>query len=75
MTLPQLLRQLVEQGGAIVLTSECSEMEIADARATGRMSVDDDGIGYVRRYCEWLAMHKQCVQPDSQNDKSSHSRE
>ena len=30
-------------------------MEIADAQATGRFSVREDGIGFVRRYAEWLA--------------------
>lgn len=70
MILKQILEQLVNEGGAIVTSNECSEMEIADARATGRMTVDENGIGYVRRYREWLDRHKTCVQPDSQNASS-----
>ena len=65
MTPTELLKQLVREGGAIVTTAECSVMEIADARATLRMAVDEDGIGYVRRYPEWLDRHKACVQPDA----------
>jgi hypothetical protein len=72
MTPQKLLDQLVIEGGAIVTTDACSEMEIADARVTNRMAVDEDGIGYVRRYPEWLARHKTCVQPDSQNTEASH---
>jgi hypothetical protein len=70
MTLKQILEQLVKEGGAIVTSNECSEMEIADARATGRMTVDENGIGYVRRYREWLDRHKTCLQPDCQNVKT-----
>ena len=70
MTPTELLKQLARDGGAIVTTAECSAMEIADARATLRMAVDEDGIGYVRRYPEWLDRHKTCVQPDSQNQPS-----
>lgn len=56
MTTNQLIDQLVTEGGAIVTSGECSEMEIADAQATGRFSVREDGIGFVRRYSEWLAL-------------------
>jgi hypothetical protein len=56
MTTKQLIDQLVTEGGAIVTSGECSEMEIADAQATGRFSVREDGIGFVRRYAEWLAL-------------------
>jgi hypothetical protein len=56
MTTNQLIDQLVTEGGAIVSSGECSEMEIADAQATGRFSVREDGMGFVRRYAEWLAL-------------------
>lgn len=56
MTIDQLIDQLVTEGGAIVSSGECSEMEIADAQATGRFSVREDGTGFVRRYAEWLAL-------------------
>jgi hypothetical protein len=54
MTTDQLINQLAADGGAIVTSGECSEMEIADAQATGRFYVREDGIGFVRRYSEWL---------------------
>ncbi len=51
-----LIDQLVKEGGAIVSSGDCSEMEIADARATGRFAVRDDGMGFVLRSKEWLAL-------------------
>lgn len=56
MTINQLIDQLAKEGGAIVTSAECSEMEIADAQATGRFAVREDGIGFVRRYAEWLSL-------------------
>ena len=52
----QLLGQLITDGGAIVSSNECSEMEIANAQATGRFAVDAECFGYVRRTKEWLAL-------------------
>jgi hypothetical protein len=52
----ELIDQLREEGGAIVSSGDCSEMEIADARATGRFAADEFGYGYVRRTKEWLAL-------------------
>ena len=52
----QLLGQLITDGGAIVSSNECSEIEIANAQATGRFMVRDDGMGFVRRSKEWLAL-------------------
>lgn len=52
----QLLGKLITDGGAIVSSNECSEMEIANAQATGRFAVDAEGFGYVRRTKEWLAL-------------------
>jgi len=40
---------LVAEGGWLVSSSRCSQMEIAFARAEGRMFVDADGLGYVVR--------------------------
>lgn len=54
----QLLSQLISEGGAIVCTGDCSVIEIADAQATGRMAVNGDGIGFIRRTKEWLALQK-----------------
>jgi hypothetical protein len=56
MTTNQLIEQLVTEGGAIVSSGDCSEMEIADAQAHGRFSVREDGMGFVRRTKEWLAL-------------------
>jgi hypothetical protein len=58
MTPTELLKQLAREGGAIVTSAECSEMEITAARACGRFSVNDDGIGFVRRHADWLALQK-----------------
>lgn len=55
MTTSQLINQIVEHGGCIVTSDKCSEIEIADAQATGRFAVDaENGYGFVRRYEEWL---------------------
>ena len=54
MTTNQLIDQLVTEGGAIVSTGDCSEMEIVNAQAHGRFSVREDGMGFVRRTKEWL---------------------
>ena len=56
MTTNQLIDQLVTDGGAIVSSGDCLEMEIANAKATGRFTVRDDGMGFVRRSKEWLAL-------------------
>lgn len=61
MTPEQLLEKLTNEGGAIVLSDQCSEIEISDAQCTGRFAVNKDGIGYVWRYPEWLAKHKGCT--------------
>ena len=55
-TANDLIEQLVTEGGSIVSSGDCSEMEIADAKATGRFMVRDDGMGFVRRSKEWLAL-------------------
>ena len=54
-----LIKDMVKTGGALVLSSECTEMEIADAQATGRFAVfpamgDGFGFGIVRRPQAWL---------------------
>ena len=56
-----LIGDLISKGGAIVLSSECSEAEIAIARAEGRFAVlptftqaNGLGFGIVRRPQEWL---------------------
>ena len=49
-----LLARLVTNGGAIVSSGSCSDMEIADARVRGDFYVDADGLGYVLRMKSWL---------------------
>jgi len=58
MTTTQLIGQLAHDGGAIVSSNDCSEMEIASAQADGRFAVDAECYGYVRRTKEWLALQK-----------------
>jgi len=54
----KLVNDLAKQGGVIVSSNDCSEMEIADAHATGRFAVLPDGMGFVRRTREWLELQK-----------------
>lgn len=54
----QLITQLIAEGGAIISSGECSEIEIADAQATCRFAARGDGVGFVRRHREWLALQK-----------------
>jgi len=56
MTMNQLINQLVTDGGAIVSSGDCSQIEIANAQSTGRFTVRDDGMGFVRRTKGWLAL-------------------
>jgi hypothetical protein len=51
----ELIDQLVTEGGAIVSSGDCSEIEITNAQATGRFAVREDALGFVRRTNEWLA--------------------
>lgn len=53
-TIWHLVQELTTHGGAIVLSSEASHMEIAHAQAEGRWVVDDNGLGFIRRTREWL---------------------
>lgn len=53
------LADLLENGGAIVSSNDCSVMEIADAQARGRF-LNVDSFGFVRRPKKWLdRIHKQ----------------
>lgn len=58
MTTNQLIQQLVNEGGAIVSSNDCSEMEIAFAQSEGRFAADDEGFGFVRRLKKWLELNK-----------------
>ena len=58
MTTNQLIDKLAEDGGALVSTVDCSEMEIAYAQSAGLFATRDDGCGFVLRSKEWLALQK-----------------
>lgn len=55
-TTEQIIDDVVNLGGALVSSGDCSEMEIAIAKTCGRFAARDDGMGFVRRPKEWLAM-------------------
>jgi hypothetical protein len=46
-TADEILRKLAESGGKVVSTASLSTSEIAEARAEGRMYVDEGHLGYV----------------------------
>lgn len=54
--------QLFEKGGCLVTTAECSAMEIAVARAAGRMFVFQDATAVIRRPQEFLDYAKESNQ-------------
>lgn len=56
-TLQELVTRLAVEGGCLVASADCSEIEIADARVRGDWYVDAEGFGYVRRLPEWLRKH------------------
>lgn len=41
------LFELLKIGGKIVSSAKCSPLEIANAQATNRMYVDQNGFGYI----------------------------
>ena len=45
----KLLKKLAYEGGTIVSSSECSTVEIAEARCCERMFVTEGGLGYIWR--------------------------
>lgn len=47
--LREFVEQLATKGGYIVSTNVCGVVEIAFARVEGRMYVDANGLGYIRR--------------------------
>lgn len=48
------LQRVIDEGGAIVGSGSCDEMEIAFARSEGRFFVDENAMGYVLRPSTWL---------------------
>ncbi len=57
-TADELLRQLLDEGGAIVNSNDCNAIEIANAQTTRRMYIDKNQFGFVRRTRDWLALQK-----------------
>jgi hypothetical protein len=73
----ELLRRLVENGGAIVSSNSCSTLEIADARARGDFYVDEGSLGYVLRTRAWLDkvhLRDGYMQPPSGADAKSDAK-
>lgn len=55
------LQKLSTEYGAIVSSGICSEMEIANARATDRFFVDNEGLGYVLRTQKWRELAEEAI--------------
>lgn len=53
-----LIARLISEGGALVSSNACSELEIADAQTTDRFHVDANGFGFVLRSQQWLDINK-----------------
>lgn len=73
-TLLDLINKLKLEGGCIVSSADCSEMEIADARVRGDFYVDDYNFGFVRRLPAWLQKHSRFsrnAEPDCCEFKSN----
>ena len=54
MTPEQLIEKMLTDGGAIVSSGICSEVEIAVAKSCGRFAVDENGLGFILRPEQWL---------------------
>lgn len=65
----EFLDVLASQGGAIVSSNECSEMEIADAAARGDFYVNEDSLGFIRRTQKWLNLHRDNKLPTEEDIK------
>lgn len=52
-----MLDRLALNGGCVVSTADCNEIEIDNARARGDLYIDHYGFGYILRLPEWLALH------------------
>ena len=59
MTITELIQELIKEGGAIVSSNDCSEIEISNAQSTGRFAIDEGGLGFIRRTSEWLDLQKE----------------
>lgn len=56
-TMKDMFEKVKTDGGCIVSSGDCCDMEIASARARGDFYVDEAGFGYVRRLNAWLIKH------------------
>jgi hypothetical protein len=56
-TLNDLITKLSTEGGCIVSSADCHEIEITDAQVRGDFVVLDGGLGFVRRLPEWMQKH------------------
>jgi hypothetical protein len=55
------LQRLAQQGGAIVCSEACSEIELAFARKENRFFVDENNYGYVLRLEKWRSLADRSV--------------
>jgi hypothetical protein len=55
------LQRLALEGGAIVCSEACSEMELAFARKEDRFFVDENNYGYVLRLEKWRSLADRSV--------------
>lgn len=53
----KLVAKLAVDGGCIVSSADCGEIEIADAKCRDDFYATEKGYGYVRRLPEWLQKH------------------
>ena len=53
----KLFKKLAHEGGCIVSSADCGQLEIAEARVRGDMFVTEGGLGYIRRLPGWLKKH------------------
>ena len=56
----QLLLDLITEGGAVVSSDACSELEIKSAQHFGRFAADNEGFGFVRHTKQWVRLNQLC---------------
>lgn len=64
----QLIAKLAIEGGCIISSADCSELEIADARCRNDFYATEHGHGYVRRAPEWLQKHSRFARGAAANN-------
>lgn len=65
------LQRLTFEGGAIVCSEACSEMELVFARKENRFFVDENNYGYVLRLEKWRSLAESVVEKVSRGASKS----